>query len=111
MKAKIRKYGLLLLIFIVCGLLNYNPQSLFGLKSGHWGWIFSATATISIIFIMMLRDPNDWKQKLGIHFNRYDINRFLLTTTGLLILSYLLVDYLSVSNGFSFKPQIIYYKE
>jgi len=111
MKDRIKKYGLLSLIIVVCGLLNYNPQLLFGLKSGHWGWIFSATATIMIIFLMMLRDPNDWKQKLGIHFNRFDVARILLTTTGLLILSYFLVDYLSVQNGYTFKPQIIYYKE
>jgi Type II CAAX prenyl endopeptidase Rce1-like len=111
MNIRIKKYGLISLIFVVCGLLNYNPQLLFGLKSGHWGWIFSATATILIILLMMLRDPNEWKQKLGIHFNRFDIAGLLLTTTGLLILSYFLVDFLSMQNGYTFKPQIIYYKE
>lgn len=108
---RIKKYGPLVLIFVVCGLLNYNPQLLFGLKSGHGGWIFSAIATILIIFLMRLRDPNDWKQKLGIHFNRFDVAGFLLITIGLLILSYFLVDFLSVQNGYTFKPQIIYYKE
>jgi len=106
-----RKYGLLILVFLVCIILNYNPQLLFHHLYQHWGWNLSLLASILIIFIIRYRDPIDWKQKLGINFKRSDLLVFFITTIALLITSYFLVDLVSNNKGYSFKPKLIYYKD
>ena len=111
MNKQIKKYGLLLLAFLICVCLNYNPQMLFESSYRHWGWNFSLIATFLILIIFRFRDPLDWKQKLGIDFKISDWLGFIVTSITLLIISYYLVDYLSELNGYSFRPKIIYYKD
>ncbi len=111
MSNRFKKYGSLILAFVVIVCLNYNPQFYFKTSYQHWSWNLSLLASILIILIMRYRDPIDWKQKLGINFKRHDLIGFLLSTIGLLILSYFLVEYVSRLNGYAFKPQIIYYKD
>jgi hypothetical protein len=111
MNKQIKKYGLLILAFLICACLNYNPQMLFETSYRHWGWNFSLIATFLILIIFRLRDPLDWKQKLGIDFNLADWFRFFVLTISLLFASYFLVDYLSEINGYSFRPKIIHYKD
>ncbi len=111
MNQPIKKYGLLILAFLICVSLNYNPQLLFETSYRHWGWNASFLATILILIIFRIRDPRDWKQKLGINFSVTDWLGFIITTIALLIISYFLVDYLSEVNGYSFRPKLIYYKD
>lgn len=110
MRQQIKKYGLLIFFFCLCEFLNYHPQMLFGLNSPHWGWMFSLLSTILIIYFMRIRDPENWNQKLGINFKRKDIWRFVITTTLLSILAYFIVDYVSMLDGYNFKPKLFYYK-
>ena len=109
MNKKVKKYGLLLLAFLICVCLNYNPQMLFETSYRHWGWNFSLIATVLILAIFRLRDPVDWKQKLEIDFKLADWFGFLLLTISLLFVSYHLVNYLSEINGYSFRPKLIHY--
>lgn len=111
MNKQIKKYGLLILAFLICACINYNPQMLFETSYRHWGWNFSLIAAFLILIIFRLRDPLDWKQKLGIDFNLVDWFRFFVLTISLLFASYFLVDYLSEINGYSFRPKIIHYKD
>lgn len=111
MKRKAGKTLLLVMVFVACAVLNYNPQMLFKSSYYHWGWNFSLLATILIILIMKRRDPQLWKQKLGIDFSRKDIIWFVLTTAVLLVVSYFLVSYVTGFSRYSFKPQLFYYKE
>lgn len=105
------KYGLPILAFAICVCLNYNPQLLFETSYRHWGWNFSFIATVIILIIFRFRDPLDWKQKLGIDFKIAGCLGFSITTLSLLIVSYYLVDQLSVISGYSFRPKLIYYKD
>lgn len=107
---QVRKYGLLIMIFTICGFLNYHPQMLLGLNSPHWGWIFSLLSSVLILYFMSIRDPDKWKQKLGIDFELNDIWKFSICITLLLILSYFVVDYVSMLNGYDFKPKLFHYK-
>ena len=68
-------------------------------------------ATIFILLIFRLRDPKDWKQKLGIDFKAKNWIEFFITAISILIISFFLIDYLSNTYGFDFKPKIIYYKD
>ena len=111
MNKQIKKYGLLILAFLICACLNYNPQLFFETSYRHWGWNLALMATVLILIIFRFRDPIDWKQKLGINFKPIDLFGFLTTTTVLLIASYFLVDYLSEINGYLFRPRLIYYKD
>ena len=111
MNKQIKKYGLLILAFLICVCLNYNPQMLFETNYRHWGWNFSLIATILILIIFRFRDSLDWKQKLGIDFKLLDWIGFLILTIFLLFVSLYLVDYLSEINGYSFKPKIFHYKD
>lgn len=111
MNRQIKKYGLLILAFLICVCLNYNPQMFFDTSYRHWGWNSSLMATILTLLIFRFRDPLDWKQKLGIDFKLTDWLGFLITTIAILIVSYYLVDYLSEINGYSFRPKLIYYKD
>lgn len=111
MNKQIKKYGLLILAFLICACLNYNPQMLFETSYRHWGWNFSLIATVLILVIFRIRDPLDWKQKLGIDFKLADWTGFLVLTISLLIASFYLVDYLSEINGYLFRPKIIHYKD
>lgn len=111
MNKQINKYGLLVVAFLICVSLNYNPQLLFETSYRHWGWNFSLIATVLILIIFRIRDPNDWKQKLGIDFNLTDWLGFLITSLSLMIISYYLVDYFSEINGYSFRPKLIYYED
>jgi hypothetical protein len=111
MNKQIKKYGLLILAFLICVCLNYNPQLLFETSYRHWGWNFSLIATVLILIIFRFRDPNDWKQKLGIDFNTADWIGFIVTTISLLVISYYLVNHFSEINGYSFRPKLIYYKD
>ncbi len=99
------------MLFVVCAALNYNPQLLFKSSYHHWGWNFSLLATLLIILIMKRRDPQRWKQKLGIDFTGKDVGWFVATTVVLLVISYLLVSYVSGFSQYSFKPQLFYYKQ
>ncbi len=110
MNQQTKKYGLIILIFSLCGFLNYHPQMLFGLNSPHWGWIFSLLSTILIVCFMKIRDPEKWNQKLGINFKKNDIPRFVIVATSLSILAYFIVDHVSMLDGYDFKPKLIYYK-
>lgn len=110
MKQQIKKYGLLLLIFSFCGFLNYHPQMLFGLNSPHWGWLFSLLSTFLIIFYLRRRDPDTWNRKLGINFKKSDIRKFIIFTALISVLSYFIVDYVSMSGEYYFKPKLFYYK-
>lgn len=111
MYIKIKKYGLLFLAFLICLCLNYNPQLLFKSSYLHWGWNSALLVSVLTLLIFRLRDPIDWKIKLGINFKRADWYGFLITTLSLLIISYNLVHYLSEINGYSFRPKILYYKD
>lgn len=106
-----KKYGFIILVFLILVCFNYNPQLNFETNYQHWGWNFSFFATILTLLIFRFRDPNDWKQKLGINFKAKDWIGFLITTTTLLIISFYLVDYLSNARGFDFKPKILHYKD
>lgn len=108
---EIKKYGLLILAFLICAVLNYNPQLLFETDYRHWGWNSALVATLLILIIFRFRDPHDWKQKLGIDFTISDWLGFIITTVCLLIISFYLVDYLSEANGYAFRPKLIYYKD
>ena len=110
MNQPIKKHGLLILILCLCGSLNYHPQMLMGLNSPHWGWMFSLLSTILIIYFMRIRDPEKWSQKLGVNFKKKDIGRFVIITTLLSILAYFIVDYVSMLDGYIFKPKLFYYK-
>lgn len=111
MNNQIKKYGFLILVFLICVCLNYNPDLHFQPKYQHWGWNLSLLASVLIILIMRYRDPVVWKQKLGINFTRNDYWRFILTTIILLVVSYFLVDFISNHKDFLFKPKLIYYKD
>jgi hypothetical protein len=111
MNKQTKKYGLLILAFLICACLNYNPQMLFETNYRHWGWNFSLIATFLILIVFRFRDPLDWKIKLGINFKLADWFGFLVLTILLLFASYYLVDYLSEINGYSFRPKIIHYKD
>lgn len=110
MNPQVRKSRLLLLIYCICGFLNYHPQMLFDLNSPHWGWLFSLLSTTLILYITRIIDPNTWKQKLGINFGPNDIWKFSIIAFLLLILSYFVVDYVSMLDGYLFKPKLFYYK-
>jgi len=107
---RIRRPVLLLLAFLVCVALNYNPQAYIRSEYHHWGWNFSLLASALIILIIRSRDPGSWKQKLGIGFSRKDILAFLVTTTGLLLVSYYVVDYLAGLSNYSFEPRLFNFK-
>lgn len=110
MNPQVKKYGLLILIFTVCGFLNYHPQLLFRLNSPHWGWMFSLLSTMLIFYLMRIRDPEKWKQKLGINLNPNDIWKFSITTDLLMVLSYFVVDYVSMLDGYDFKLKLFFYR-
>ena len=110
MNQQIKKYGLLILIFCICGFLNYHPQMLFGLNSPHWGWMFSLLSTILIISFMRIRDPEKWSRKLGINFKKSDILKFVIITMLLSVIAYFIVDFVSMVDGYDFKPKLFYYK-
>ena len=110
MNRQIKKYGLLILIFCICGFLNYHPQMLFGLNSPHWGWMFSLLSTILIISFMRIRDPEKWSRKLGINFKKTDILRFVIITMLLSVIAFFIVDFVSMVDGYDFKPKLFYYK-
>lgn len=59
---------------------------------------------------MRIRDRGKWNQKLGINFKKNDIWRFIIVTTLLLTLSYFIVGYVSMLDGYDFKPKLFYYK-
>ena len=105
-----KKISLIILVSVILVCLNINPQLNFDTSYQHWGWNLSLLASILILLIFRFRDPNDWKQKLGIDFKTKDWIAFLITTTTILIVSYYLVDFLSNASGFDFKPKIINYK-
>jgi hypothetical protein len=108
---RIKSNALLLLIFIVWGVFNYNPQLLFKTSYHHWGWHFSLIATVFIIFLMKVRDPNDWKQKLGIDFTFKDILSFVLTAILLVVVSFFVVSFVtSRYSDYSFQPQLLHYQ-
>ncbi len=111
MRKKAKRIGLLILAFVFCILLNYNPQLNFHPKYQHWGWNLSLLASILIILTIKLRDPNNWRQKLGIDFGKKDYLGFAITTVALLIISYYLVNYLATNINYSFRPQIFHYKD
>lgn len=111
MNKQIKKYGLLILAFLICVGLNYNPQLLFETSYRHWGWNFSLLASVLILIIFRLRDPLDWKQKLGLEFKITDWLGFFITTISLIIISYYLVDQLSDNKGYSFQLKLIHYKD
>ncbi len=111
MNERFRKYGLLIVAFVICAILNYNPQMLFETSYRNWGWNFSLIATVLILIIFRLRDPSDWKQKLGINFNPVDWLGFFITTIVLLVISYFLVEYLATVSGYAFNPKLFYYKD
>lgn len=100
-----------MLAFFVCIGLNYNPQLLFEHSYRHWGWNTALMASLIILWIFKLRDPHNWKQKLGLGFNLTDGLGFIATTLGLLIISYFLVDYLSAVKGYFFHPKLFYFKD
>ena len=106
-----KKYILIILVFLVIACLNYNPQLNFKTTYQHWGWNLSFIATVLTLFIFRFRDPEDWKQKLGIDFEVKDGIIFFLTTITLLTVSFFLVGYLSDASGFDFEPMILHYKE
>ncbi len=110
MNRQIKKYGLLILIFCFCGFLNYHPQMLFGLNSPHWGWMFSLLSTILIISFMRIRDPEKWSRKLGINFKKSDILKFVIITMLLSVIAFFIVDFVSMVDGYDFKPKLFYYK-
>ena len=110
MNQQIKKYGLLILIFCICGFLNYHPQMLFGLNSPHWGWMFSLLSTILIISFMRIRDPEKWSRKLGINFKKTDILKFVIITMLLSVIAFFIVDFVSMVDGYDFKPKLFYYK-
>ena len=111
MNKQIKKYGLLILAFLICACLNYNPQLLFETSYRHWGWNFSLIATVLILVIFRFRNPIDWKQKLGIDFKLADWIGFIVLTISLLFTSYFLVAYLSEINGYSFRPRLFHYQD
>jgi len=102
---------LLILVFAAMFVLNYNPQMLFNTHYQHWGWNFALLASILIILLMKLRDPRDWKEKLGLNFCRRDIWGFFIVTSILLVISFYLVDYVSGYSNVCFKPMLFYYKQ
>lgn len=106
-----KKYSLIVLAFLILVCLNYNPQLNFKTSYQHWGWNLSLLATFLTLLIFRFRDPNDWKQKLGLDFKAKDWVGFFITTTAILIVSFYLVDYLSNACGFDFKPMILHYKD
>lgn len=106
-----KKYSLIILAFLILACLNYNPQLNFETKYHHWGWNLSLLAMILTLLIFRFRDPNDWKQKLGIDFKAKDWIGFIITTTAIMIVTFYLVDYLSNTCGFDFKPMILHYKD
>ncbi|NCB06529.1 MAG: CPBP family intramembrane metalloprotease [Bacteroidia bacterium] len=110
MNQQLKKYGLLIWIMCLCGFLNYHPQMLLGLNSPHWGWMFSLLSTILIICFMRIRDPEEWNQKLGINFKKNDIRRFVIITILISVLAFFIVDYVSMLDGYIFKPKLFYYK-
>ncbi len=111
MKKPVKKYGLLVLAFVVFVCLNYNPHLMFETSYFHWGWNFALLATLLIILIFRIRDPFEWKQKLGISFNKKDFLGFVISTIVLLVGSYFLVAYLANTAGYSFRPQLFFYKD
>lgn len=111
MSIKRKNAILTILIILSCIILNYNPQILFQTNYQHWGWNFSLLASVIIILLMSIRSPGKWKEQLGIDFYLKDIGWFFVTTIIVLITSYFLVSYVSSLSGFSFKPQIIYFRK
>jgi hypothetical protein len=59
---------------------------------------------------MRIRDPEEWNQKLGINFKKNDIRRFVIITILISILAFFIVDYVSMLDGYNFKPKLFYYK-
>ena len=110
MKQNLKRRVLLVLAFSTCLLLNYNPQAFFHSDYQHWGWNFSLLASVIIILIIKYRDPENWKQKLGIDFNGKDIFGFLITTAVLIVISFYLVDYVAKLGNYSFKPRIFNFR-
>jgi hypothetical protein len=106
-----KKYRLVFLVFLILVALNYNPQLLFESNYRHWGWNFSLLGTILILLVIRHRDPETWRQKLGINFSNSDWLGFVLITAGLLVISFLLVDHLTLESGYSFKPRLLYFRE
>lgn len=104
-----RRRGLLVLAFIVLACLNYNPQLLFETQYRHWGWNLSLLATILIILIFRNRDPEHWRERLGIHFSIRDGAGFVMTSMLLLIAGYYFVRTLSRTDGYLYIPKIIHY--
>ncbi len=97
------RFFYLLLLLVVVGFLNYNPQMLFGnLGYYHWGWQCSLLATLVIIGFFRYRERSHWKGILGIEFSSRDAVVFLLLTLALLIVNYWLIKWIVISNGFSF---------
>lgn len=107
----IQKNSLVILAFIICGVFNYNPQMLFKSSYFHWGWHLSLLASILIILTIKVRDPDSWKQKLGIDFNFKDILTFAVTTMLLVVVSFFVVSFVtSHYSGYSFQPQLLHYQ-
>jgi hypothetical protein len=84
---------------------------LFKTQYHQWGWNLALLASILILLLMKLRDPDNWKEELGIKFSKRDIFKFLVVTSIFLVIAYFLVDYVSEFNNYSFKPQLFYYKQ
>lgn len=91
--------------------MNYNPQLNFETHYNHWGWNLSLITSVLIILIFRIRDPQTWKQKLGIDFKRKDYFNFIIVITVLLPVSFFLVNHVSKTNGFEFKPKLIFYRD
>lgn len=111
MNRQLKKYGLVILAFLICVCLNYNPQVYFETSYQHWGWNFSLLAAISIVLLFRYRNPADWKSRLGINFNKNDYLGFLIAFILLLILSYFAVYYVSALSNYNFRPKIIYFNK
>ena len=106
-----KKYGLVILAYLIWLVLNYNPQLNFNNASPHWGWFLSIFASILIILIMRFRDPESWKRKLGICFQKFDFLKFLIITVLLVVISAALISYLAEIQNYSFKPEICFFRD
>ncbi|KQC14342.1 MAG: hypothetical protein APR63_05755 [Desulfuromonas sp. SDB] len=106
----LKRFGLIILVYLIWLFLNYNPQLSFENSSPHWGWILSLLASVLIIIIMKFRDPDSWKKNLGICLQKMDLLKFLVVTVLLVIGSYILIYHLSEISHYSFKPELLNYK-
>lgn len=101
--------GLAALAFLVLVVFNYNPQMLFETGYRHWGWNLSLLASILIIAIIRYRDPESWREKLGIPSRGSDRIGFVLSAVVLLFVAYYLVDHVAAMRGYAFMPKLLHY--